>query len=432
MSEDAVLFRSADLLVRRGPVFGGEVCFVTFAPYTHERTLDRPGFGEAFLASRHLDGVHVISRTNAWFDYPEIDAALEAVAEGVAGYKRVIAYGSSMGGYAAVRFADRVGASAAIALSPQYAVDRRAAPFERRFAAERPAGGWRLAPEHGSTKAVPYLLFDPLDLDRRHADAIARAYPLTKLIPLRHAGHPAAAYLAETGLLAQAVLDIARDSFDPAAFAAEARRRRAQSPQYLFTLARRLGPRHEAAKIALARAAICARDDAVYRLYLATLLERSGDVAGAEDQRARAQAMLPGHPLVLHAQAAFAMRQGRPAQARDPLIAAVAQAPQDHRFTQVLAVANALCGLPPPRPPAAMAPGRAARVAWAAWLRVVGLLARAHCHMPRLAGALPRWHERYFSLARELDLIDEWRSRRRQRRPGPGQGLLSFLGHKSR
>lgn len=417
MSDAPELFRSADLVVRRGPVFGSPACFVTFAPFTHERTLERAAFGDAFLASRGLDAIHVVSRTNAWFDYPEMEDALGAITAATAGYARVLTYGSSMGAYGAIRFAERLGAVAAIAISPQYGVDRTSAPFERRFAVDLPSGGRRLSPGHGSKTVAPYVFYDPLDLDGLHAAKIRKAYPLTRLIALPHAGHPAAPYLAETGLLTGAIVEFAEGRFDPAAFGTAARRARDRSSQYLFTLARRLGPHHQPIKLALVRRAIAARDDAAYRLYLATLLELTGDLAAAQDELHRAEALLPGYPVIRYAQASFLMRRGRVAEARDILLALVAQAPENHRFTQILAVANALCELPPPALPREVATAAAPRAAWRLWLGVITRLARLHRGPTRPWTVLaPRWHTHYFSLTREMALIDEWRSRRRRRR----------------
>jgi len=96
------LFRSDNLLVRQVAGFGSDVCYVTFASYTDDRRLDRPGFGEEHFTGRGIDAIHVLSRDNRWYQHPELDEALRAVAGAVAGYVRVIAYGSSMGGLVAM------------------------------------------------------------------------------------------------------------------------------------------------------------------------------------------------------------------------------------------------------------------------------------------------------------------------------------------
>lgn len=408
-----VLFRTPDLIVRRGPARGGAIGFVTFSAYSHERTLDRAGFGEAFLASRGIDAIHVISRANTWFDDPRMAEALSIVAGAiaVAGHDRVLTYGSSMGGYAAIRFAEAVGATTAIALSPQYGLGGRDTAFEDRFRSER-AGRPVLAPGHGSNAVRPYVFFDPHDLDARHMRLIAAAYPRAVAIPLPHAGHPVGPYLDETGLLTAAILDIAHGRFQAAPFVAKARRARSTSSQYLFTLARRLGPAHRAAKIALIRKAIAMRDDATYRLYLGTLLEMGGDIEAAEAEGLRALALLPDHAVSLYARATFLMRRGRLAEAGPIAATLVERWPENHRFTQIATVIAARTGGSAPLPPQ-LAGNASRRLAWTAWLGLVGRLARLHAGR-RLP--LPRWHERYYSLRRELELIDEWRRRRRARR----------------
>jgi hypothetical protein len=419
-TDGPLLFSSPDLVVRRGAACASPVCFVTFTPFSHERSLDRPGFGEAFLASRGIDAVHVISRTNAWFDHPQTSQALAAIAEAVAGYQRVVTYGSSMGGYAAIRFAESIGAAAAIAISPQYGLGV-AAPFERRFRAERAPGSRPvLKPHHGSQTVEAYVLYDPFDLDQLHVDLMRARYPRLRAIPLPHAGHPAGAYLEETGLLTGAIIDIAHDRFDPALFAREARRRRRQSSQYFFTLARRLGPGHRAVKQSLARQAIATRDDVPYRLYLATLLEMDGDAEAAEVEIGAAQSLLPGHPVALQAYAAFLLRHGRLAEA-DELIARLMHAyPHDHRNRQMHAVVGALSGRPltpllSGQVPPQLASSGPRRLAWRAWFTLVALLTRVHQTPWAHRAPLPRWHERDFALGRQFQFIDEWNARRRWR-----------------
>ena len=56
-------------------------------------------------------------------------AARAAVPEGA----RVMTYGSSMGGYAALRFARALRADAILALSPQYSIDPAVVPWEDRW-----------------------------------------------------------------------------------------------------------------------------------------------------------------------------------------------------------------------------------------------------------------------------------------------------------
>ncbi len=285
---------------------------VTFSSLTDDPRLDRPGFGEAMLKRNGIAAIHVINGTNVWYQYPEFPDALQTIAAAAAGHARIITYGSSMGGYAAIRFAGAIGAGTAIAISPQYSVSPQLAPFETR---------WRVLTrnirfihelaEPASGAVEPIVFYDPRDPDAEHFRLIARAYPRTKGVRLPHAGHPAGAFLSETGLLVPAVLDIAHGRFDPADLEETARGRRRSSGQYLFTLARRLPPQHVNAKIRLAEMATEATEDACYHIYLAYLSETAGDFGASESHLEKAKLVLPKHPVPIRALGAFLLRRGR-------------------------------------------------------------------------------------------------------------------------
>jgi len=127
------VFRSFELAVRAVCEFGSPACMITFESYTDDRSLDRRGFGEDFFRSRSTDAIHIISRENDWYQYPDMPAVTALVRDLVRGYQRVVAYGSSMGGYGAIRFGGAAGAQVALALSPQFSIDRRTVRFEKRW-----------------------------------------------------------------------------------------------------------------------------------------------------------------------------------------------------------------------------------------------------------------------------------------------------------
>jgi hypothetical protein len=57
-----ILYETAELRVVAVRPYRGRAAVVTFSSYVHHRTLDRPGFGEAFLLKYGIDAVHVICR----------------------------------------------------------------------------------------------------------------------------------------------------------------------------------------------------------------------------------------------------------------------------------------------------------------------------------------------------------------------------------
>jgi hypothetical protein len=298
------LFRSDDLLVRRVGGFGGQTCYVTFDSYTDHRTLDRPGFGEHHFRARGIDAVHVLSRDNHWYQYPELSDALAAVASATARYDRVIAYGSSMGGFAALHYGAACGATVGIALSPQYTVDPSVVPFDRRWAEDVARINFRedaLPPLN-----CPYIVYDPLDRhDKRHFDLSAERWPVIG-IPVPHGGHPVAAYLLETDLLGALLRAVEVGPIDASAFARELRVRRRRSGHYLSVLAQRVPAHRPRQKVALAELAVATQgDNPVYHMQLASALDAAGEFDAAYAIHQRAIAMTGGgfhqrHALLLH------------------------------------------------------------------------------------------------------------------------------------
>ena len=298
------LFRSNDLLVRRVGGFGGPICYVTFDSYTDHRTLDRPGFGEHHFRARGIDAVHVLSRDNHWYQYPELDEALAAVARTTADYDRVIAYGSSMGGFAALHYGAICGATVGIALSPQYTVDPAVVPFDRRWAEDVA----RISFREGALPPLdcPYIVYDPLDPhDARHFELFAARWPVIG-IPVRHGGHPVAAYLLETDLLGALLRGVEAGPVDATAFARELRNRRRRSGHYFSILAQRVPAHRPRQKVALAELAVAThRDNPLYHMQLASALDAAGEFDAAYGIHQRAITMTnggfhPRHALLLH------------------------------------------------------------------------------------------------------------------------------------
>lgn len=257
-----IVYRSAALEVRRVAVGDGRRMVVTFDSYHEPAGVDRPGFGEAFFQTEGITAVHVMSHHNDWFQYSEIEDVFSMVRKACASADRVLAYGSSMGGYAALRFAGAIGAHAALALSPQYSLDPRKVPFETRWAADRRRIRF-LAELDGTIRPGPQRIFaydSALDADRRHAELLAAAAPMTA-IALPYAGHPVGGFLNDIKLLRPLVLTTLDGSFDAHRFRRAAYARRTRSAHWLAHLADRQPSWRNRTAIALAeRAATMAPD----------------------------------------------------------------------------------------------------------------------------------------------------------------------------
>ena len=294
------LFRCPDLLVRKVAPFGGACCVVTFDSFTDHRTLDRPGFGETFFRINGIDAVHVIPRENAWYHYPEMADAMAAVKAATRGYDRVLTYGSSMGAYAAIRFAGLAGANAVLALSPQFSIAPATVPWEVRWTEH----GRRFDPRWERSLALPkipeaWVLFDPTDKDIRHIAALARGLAF-QAIRMPHAGHPVTGCLAEMGLLHGLVTGLCRGDVDMAQFQATLLEKLPRSSQHLTNRAKKLPRWRHQQRLAMMRQAVTVapQDPSVYRC-LGIELRKARLYDESLAMHRKGLELLPNHPNLM-------------------------------------------------------------------------------------------------------------------------------------
>lgn len=289
----AELFRSANLLVRRVGA-GGRLCFVTFGSYTNDATLDRSGFAEEFLRGEGIDAIHVINRDNLWYQYPEIEGALRAVRSATAPYDRVITYGSSMGGYAALRFGRMCRADTAIAVSPQFSLDPRVVPFEDRWQAD--VARITFNERAYVPMARQYIFYDPRMVpDRAHFEAFVAAGGDPVGVAIPYAGHPVGPIMLETGVLKEAIRAIANGSFAPHELQRQVRARRRLSQHHFFMLARRAKDRRPTLAITFLRRAAAIEPESHIVSELAAALDRQGEHGEAGPLHRAAIERVPGN-----------------------------------------------------------------------------------------------------------------------------------------
>lgn len=271
------IFRSDDVVVRRVAAGSGDAWVVTFDHYGIGAGFERPGFGEAYLAAQGISAIHVLGRGDDWYQYGDMPAALASVREATRGATRVLTYGSSMGAYAALRFADAVGATDVLALSPQYSIDPAVAPGEERWSQDIRRIQW--LPEYNgpmacSARAV--VIYDPMGPDRWHGQQIEND-AAAHLVRLPYTSHPVTSFLSETGLLAPLIGDILAGEFDVRTFRREARTRRRVSGIYLGELASAQPERRTSTALDLAHRALEVSPRSHHaRVSLARLLTREG------------------------------------------------------------------------------------------------------------------------------------------------------------
>ncbi|MFL5285545.1 MAG: tetratricopeptide repeat protein [Rhodopila sp.] len=325
-----VYYQSSNLNVYGVQPFGGERVVITFGSYLTPGD-DGRGFAEAFLYKYRIDAIHVVPRSNSWFQYPDISAALAVVVAQTAGYARRIAYGSSMGGYAAINFSDHLEVDRVIAISPQFSIDPAKMPDDPR---------WRHAAERirfirdniaGLEKRGArqiYAIYDNRhELDAQQVARIAQSVDMIA-VPAPFAGHPAGGMLVEAGLLSGMVRQLIDDAFDVEVFAAEYAAAAPQTAAYNASLATVLPANRLEDRLRAARRAVAMQPASpVYRHLLSHLLGEAGAheeaVAILRELAERNNAI----PELHHALALALERAGRLAEAVAASRAGLALAP---------------------------------------------------------------------------------------------------------
>lgn len=308
---------------------------VTFESYHDDPGFGRSGFGESFFAREGLTAIHVLSAGNDWYQHAEMDEALARIRDAVRGAERILTYGSSMGGYAAIRFADAIGATHALALSPQYTIDRRRFPKERRWYTDQRRIAFR-ADYNGpiACRADVVVAYDPLlPMDAAHVAKIAADVPIREL-RLPHAGHPVAPFLNEVELLQPLALDMARGSVDVTALEAAAAARTSGSVTWLIERSARLPRDHGGAGLRLAEQALELAPGNPTVLYQYGLrLHEKGDYVAAAEMHRRAVDLMP-HPGFLIALSKALFFSGQHDEALDVAQDVVRKAPYAHVYTR--------------------------------------------------------------------------------------------------
>lgn len=212
------------------------------------RRLFGEGLGRDFLIDNGFDVISFISTKDDWFQrvpqsiFPLLDKlCLDH------GYRRRVAMGSSMGGYAAICFSRLLRCDVVLAYSPQYSV---ADGSDQRFGSSINTIDWKypISPESISDVCQYKLVYDDKDIDRRHAERIRGLIKRENFesVIFKHTGHDTIVFLSEIQLLKHVslcLLNGARPDFK------EIRSRRNRSLIYLNCVTEKLDPRRHREKL---------------------------------------------------------------------------------------------------------------------------------------------------------------------------------------
>jgi len=186
--------------------YDDELLVVSFSPLVDEKqpASAEYGFGKTFFQSKKISCIYVIPTWNHWYQYEYIKDAINIIKAVGASFKSIIIYGVSMGGYAALKYADYLHATNVISISPQAVLAPPQADFDPRFSQfwekiEYKSDSWLLEKTHPIKTTV---FFDRHhDLDNRHAQLISRNLQHCQMVSLPFSGHEVFAVLNESGIL---------------------------------------------------------------------------------------------------------------------------------------------------------------------------------------------------------------------------------------
>jgi hypothetical protein len=234
-------------VIHRGPRYIARFLHCNAAPWAviafeywkPEPTLEGEFSGEGFFRHRGLNAIGIMAAENDWFQDDEILAVLAAIRAATPGC-RLIGYGGSMGGFAAINFAQDLGLASLVAIIPQFSIDAAKAPYETRWRGEAARIGFA-HDKIGSIAPVQsgWMVFDPWCVDGLHARAINARHGLRELaVPF--GGHAVMGMLQQADVYTDMFTDMLEERFDPMAFRVRWRGARRRSAMFWLGLAQAL------------------------------------------------------------------------------------------------------------------------------------------------------------------------------------------------
>ncbi len=190
----------------------GDTLIVTFdnLDIAMEKREDRRPWGFSFIEKQGFSMLGVMANGWTWYRDPWVWQQFDDLRESgfFAGFKRVVFYGASMGGYAACAFVPACPGADVVAISPQSTLDKRLVPWETRY---QTAWGRDYSGPYGDAAQVSKvagrvtLLFDPYEpLDAAHVARFDGANVMKLRTPLM--GHRLGSSLQQMGILSQITL----------------------------------------------------------------------------------------------------------------------------------------------------------------------------------------------------------------------------------
>lgn len=187
--------------------FGSEKLVITFNPYEHTG-FNHAGFGESFLSRYGYDLLVFKMKSDDWYQDLSHEDIVFIVKQLKQDYKIRLGYGSSMGAYAALYFAESLHLDRVLAFSPQYSIERQLVSFEDRWGEEAEKIRFNhIWSKNHITKAI--IIYDNQDTrEKKHVECINEYFINASNIAFGFSGHPSIVAFAESNQLADVILSL--------------------------------------------------------------------------------------------------------------------------------------------------------------------------------------------------------------------------------
>lgn len=158
-------------------------------------------WGRTVAEKLQIETLGFISKRPNWFPASSMRAAARAAGPVLSRAREVVAYGHSMGGYGAIKYAGLVRATTVIGVCPQFSIDPSDVE-DRRYTKYFNAAvhrGMRVAPDDASCPV--YIFYDRGQThDREQTDKILAAVATSTVIPVPFTGHNSVRVFANTSM----------------------------------------------------------------------------------------------------------------------------------------------------------------------------------------------------------------------------------------
>ncbi|ENU10668.1 hypothetical protein [Acinetobacter calcoaceticus] len=186
---------------------------------------------EKSLIKYQYNVIGIMPKQKSWFPQASMIELAKTISPILQGFKNIVGYGGSMGGYAAIKYSNLLNMNRVIAFVPQYSIDpdhvedRRYAEFFDAVANK----DMQIQLQDVDAAREYVIVYDPyFSIDREHYLKIKELLPSLHTIHLPFTGHEALSVLASSSLLH----DFIEHEFDEIYFYQQVRKVKKQSKFY--------------------------------------------------------------------------------------------------------------------------------------------------------------------------------------------------------